>query len=330
VPRSREISGAVTFLTVLITLGFGGGYFYRELGNIFRFLWQELGSGSFSQLDMERYVYLTVLSVIKLAGPLVLLTFVAAFSTVFLQGGLVVSSEPLKFNPDKINPAKNLQKVFSKRGWIELAKSLALISVVVYLSYSVIRDYVGVFQGMVVMDVKTIVTTAGSAMLSICIRVGVFLAVVAVVDYIFQRYKHEEELKMTKQEVKEDMKDTEGQPLVKARIRRAQREMARKRMLQAVEDADVVVTNPTHFAVALKYDIEKMQAPQVVAKGQDFMALRIRQVAEEQRIPVVEDPSLARMLYRTAEVGDEVPANLYRAVAKVLAYVYKLRQESFS
>jgi flagellar biosynthetic protein FlhB len=193
------------------------------------------------------------------------------------------------------------------------------------LASTVLRDYLGTFQTMLIMDVRTILTTAASALLSIGVRVAVFLSIVALADYLFQRYRHEEELKQTKQEVKEDMKDMEGQPLVKARIRRLQQEMTRQRMLTAVKTADVVVTNPTHYAVALKYEVQSMAAPQVVAKGQEYLAQKIKDLAQEAGIPMVEDVALARSLYKLVDVGDEVPAELYRAVAQILAYVFKLR-----
>jgi len=267
--------------------------------------------------------------VVRLAGPVMGLTFIVALGASFAQGGLVLASEPLKFNSDKVNPAKNLQKVFSKRGWVELAKSLALISVVIYLAASVIWNYLEVFQSMIVMDIRMIVSTWGSTVYSIGIRVGIFMGVVAIGDYLFQRYSHEEGLKQTKHEVKEDMKDTEGQPLVKARIRRLQREMARKRMLSAVKTADVVITNPTHYAVALKYELHEMSAPLVVAKGQDFMAQKIKEIAGKEKVPLFEDVELARTLYKTVEVGDAIPTELYKAVAQILAYVFKMKEETY-
>ena len=329
IPRSKEVSAAATFLVTLAFLMGASAYLFTELQSVFYRCWGSFLSIEISEITAHELVAMTLWGVIRMAGPVMGLTFVVALGSAFVQGGVVLSAEPLKFKPDKVNPAKNLKKVFSKRSWVELAKSLALISVVIYLAVSVIWDYLGVFQTMVVMDIRTIVSTLGSAVFSIGLRVGIFLAVVAFADYLFQRYNHEQGLKQTKHEIKEDLKDTEGQPLVKARIRRLQREMARKRMLSAVKTADVVVTNPTHFAVALKYEIQEMAAPQVVAKGQEYMAQKIKEIAEQEKVPLVEDVQLARTLYKTVEVGDVIPTDLYKAVAQILAYVYKLKEETY-
>ena len=329
IPRSKEVASAATFLAALIFLMAGGAYLFSGFQSLFYFYWNSFSVADMTPVTVNELVAVTLWGVLKLAGPVMGLTFVMALGAAFVQGGFVLSAEPLKFKAEKINPAKNLKKVFSKRGWVELGKSVALISVVIYLAWSVLWKDLGVFQTMLIMDLRTMVSTWASEVFSIGLRVGIFLGVVAAADYLFQRYSHEEGLKQTKHEVKEDMKDTEGQPLVKARIRRLQRDMARRRMLSAVKEADVVVTNPTHFAVALKYDMQNMPAPQLVAKGQDYMAKKIKEIAEAAKVPMVEDVQLARTLYKTVEVGDSIPTDLYKAVAQILAYVYKLREETY-
>jgi len=329
IPRSKEVAAAATFLTTLFFLMAGGTYLLSEFQSLFQFFWGSFRFGEISQVKAHEFAIVTIWGVMKMAGPVMGLTFVVAVGAALVQGGLVLTAEPLKFNPDKINPAKNLKKIFSKRGWVELAKSLALISVVVYLAASAVWNYIDVFQSMIVMDLRTIVVTWGSTVYSIGLRVGIFLGVVAIGDYLFQRHSHEEGLKQSKHEVKEDMKDTEGQPLVKARIRRLQREMSRRRMLSAVKTADVVITNPTHFAVALKYELQEMSAPVIVAKGQDFIAQKIKEIAEKENVPQVEDVQLARTLYKSVEVGDVIPTELFKAVAQILAYVYKLKEETY-
>jgi len=329
VPRSKEVSSAATFLTALVFFMAAGTYMFGEFRSLFQFFWGSFRFHEISAVTAQELATITMWGVLKLAGPVMGLTFLVALGAGFAQGGMVLASEPLKFNPDKVNPAKNLRKVFSKRGWVELVKSLALISVVIYLAASVIWNYLEVFQSMIVMDLRMIVTTWGATIYGVGIRIGIFLGIVAVGDYLFQRYSHEEGLKQTKHEVREDLKDTEGQPLVKARIRRLQREMARRRMLSAVKTADVVVTNPTHFAVALKYELHEMAAPLVVAKGQDYMARKIREIAEKEKVPLVEDVHLAQTLYKSVEVGSPIPTELYKAVAQILAYVYKLKGETY-
>jgi len=330
IPRSKEVSWAITFILVVSGMVIGSSYFMSSTELFFQALWKTFGRGELGPARVQNLLIESAWAVIKLAGPLVALAAMASFASTFVQGGLVLSSEPMKFKADKINPAKNLQKVFSKQALVELVKSVSLVSIVVYLAYSVLQSSMDVFQMMVVMDVRQIVVESGRLLLKITLRVGLFLIVIAAIDYAFQRYRHEEELKMTKQQVKEDLKDTEGHPLVKGRIRRMQREMATKRMMAAVPQADVIITNPTHFAVALKYELEEMAAPQVVAKGQGFLALRIKKLAGEHDVPMVENVALAQTLYKTVEVGEEVPQELYHAVAKILAYVYRLKRERYS
>ncbi len=329
IPRSREVSSAVTFLTALVFFMACGAYFLDEIHGLFHFFWGSFLFSEISQLTAHEFATVSMWSFLRLAGPLMGLTFFLALGAALVQGGMVLSAEPLKMSAEKINPAKNLKKVFSKRGWVELVKSLALISVVIYLAASVVWNYLDVFQSMIVMDLRTIVSTSGSTICSIGLRIGIFLGVVAVGDYLFQRYSHEQGLKQTKHEVREDLKETEGQPLVKARIRRLQREMARRRMLSAVKTADVVVTNPTHYAVALKYELQEMPAPLVVAKGQDHMAQKIKEIAAKDKVPLVEDVTLAQTLYRSVDVGEVIPTDLYKAVAQILAYVYKLKEETY-
>ena len=179
------------------------------------------------------------------------------------------------------------------------------------------------------MELRPILGVFGSIVFRIALRIGIFLAVLALADYIFQRYRHSQDLKQTKEEVKRDFKEMEGQPLVKSRIRRIQRELARQRTVQAVESADVVITNPTEYAVALKYEIEEMSAPRLVAKGRGYLARRIKEVARQHDVPTVENVALAQVLYKSVEVDSEIPEALYKVVAEVLAYVFKLKDRPF-
>lgn len=329
VPRSREVPFAATFLLMVIALGFTGSVFLVRLQGPFRLFWAQLGRNDITVgnvqgvfLEMGRAVFL-------LAGPFLLLIFVVSLFSLVGQSGLVFSAEPLKFKPDKLNPVNNLKKVFSKSGLVQMAKSLLLVSVIVWLSWTVVSKHIHEFQLMIVMDVASIVATWGEILYEVSLRAALCLVILAIGDFIFQRYSYEESLRMTKQEVKDEFKDTEGDPTVKGRIRRMQRELARQRMMAAVPEADVVVTNPTHFAVALKFDMETMDAPEVVAKGQDHLARKIRAIAEESHVPIVEEVELAQTLYHTVGVGEEVPVQLYRAVAQILAYVYRLKQQTY-
>ena len=326
IARSREVPFALTFLVLVLVMAFQGDWFIHQLEEPFRVFWSGGFGEEINTATVSRVFFRIAWLFLILAGPLLVLTFVLSVGGLVGQGGFVFTGEPLRPKVTKLNPAQNVKKIFSKNGIVQLVRSLTLVLAILYLGYSVIRDHMGDFQLMPAMDLGSILSVWGAILYQVCIRVAILLAILAAGDFLFQRYQHEENLKMTKQELKDEHKDTEGNPTIKGRIRRLQLEMARRRMMAAVAEADVVITNPTHFAVALKFDMATMAAPEVVAKGCDHVAQRIKQVAEEHRVPMVEDVELARALYRTVEIGDEVPVQLYRAVAQILAYVFKLKK----
>jgi flagellar biosynthetic protein FlhB len=241
------------------------------------------------------------------------------------QIGLEFHGQGLAPKFSKLNPLAGLKRIFSLRGLVELAKSLLKIAFVGLIAWSVMSGYISKFPSLVRLDLGEIWLFTHSAAFRIILYVSLALMVLAALDYIYQRWQYEESLKMTKQEVKDERKQSEGDPQVKSRIRALQRQTAYQRMLAEVPKSDVVITNPTHLAVALRFDSSAMIAPQVTAKGADYIAERIREVAIENGVPIVENKSLAQALYRMAEIGDYVPVDLYRAVAEVLAYVYRLK-----
>jgi flagellar biosynthetic protein FlhB len=257
--------------------------------------------------------------------PVLLAAMAFSVTANVLQGGLVFSAHSLGFRFEKLSPKNGVKRVFSKNGAVELIKSILLLSVVSIISYQVISKYIPLYPRLVLMDVRKLLHWTAYISYEIFVRVAVLLIIVAIADYCFQRYRFTEQLMMSKQEVKEEFKETEGDPTTKGRIRRVQREMARRRMMAAIPDADVVITNPTHYAVALSYKMESMDAPKVVAKGVGFLALKIRELAQEHGIPMVENKPLAQTLYKSIEIGAYIPANLYKAVAEILAYIYKVK-----
>lgn len=208
---------------------------------------------------------------------------------------------------------------------MELFKSIFKISLISTIAFWVIEDRFHEIPPMMGLSVGQIMTFLGDVMLDIMVNVLLMMIFLALIDFVFQKFTHAENLKMTKQEVKDERKDTEGNPQVKQRIRTVQMQMMRRRMMSAVPEADVVVTNPTHFSIAIKYDRENHEAPVVVAKGMNDVALKIREIAKENGVPLVEDKPLARLLYKSVDVGQLIPASLYKAVAEILAYVYKLK-----
>ena len=325
VARSKEVSSAAVLLGGLLMLLYFGQTILQALEYEMR---QLLNFRLPSEITIS---YLTEIAngvgtrIAIVIVPILLAIMIFSIIANMVQGGLVFSTESLGFHFEKLSPQKGLSRIFSKNGIAELLKSLLLLIAVGIISYRVIAAHLSLYPRMVLMDAKKLLYWTASISYEVFIRVAVMLVVLAIADYFFQKYRFTEQLKMTKQEVKEEFKETEGDPITKGRIRRIQREMARKRMMADVPNADVVITNPTHYSVALSYKMESMDAPKVVAKGVGFLALKIRELAQEHGIPLVENKPLAQTLYKSVEIGESIPGNLYKAVAEILAYIYKAK-----
>lgn len=262
------------------------------------------------------------------AGILAILiggTVVAAVLASFVQNGIVFSSEPIKPKLEKISPMKGIKRLFSMRSMIEFVKGIFKIIIIGSVGYLAVKADMEELAQLPVVSLESILLFMQDVAKRLMIGVCSVMALIALLDVLYQRYEYKKNLRMTKQEVKDEMKQHEGDPHIKARLRGIRMERARERMMAAVPQADVVVTNPTHFAVALKYDTEVMQAPVVIAKGQDHIAFRIRTLAEEHDIPIVENPPLARALFDSVEIEQEIPFEHYQAVAEVISYVYRLK-----
>jgi flagellar biosynthesis protein FlhB len=325
IPRSKEVPAAAVLLGSLLLLQFLGRHIFNALEFQMRHL---LVSPVPSEITLP---YLSGMfggvgwRIAMVLGPMLLAAMLFSIVANVAQGGLAISGESLGFHFNKLSPKNGLSRIFSKNGLVELGKNLLLLSACSYISYQVIAKHFSLYPRMILMDVGKLIYWTASISYEILIRIVILLAIIAVADYCFQRYRFREQLKMTKQEVKEEMKEMEGDPTTKGRIRRIQRAMARKRMMADVPTADVVITNPTHYAVALTYKMESMEAPKVVAKGVGFVALKIKELAQEHGIPLVENKPLAQTLYKSVEIGANIPGNLYKAVAEILAYVYKAK-----
>jgi len=254
--------------------------------------------------------------------------FGGVLSNLIQIGGLRFSTHPLIPKFSKLSPLKGFGRIFSKNTVMELFKSLFKVGIISILSYFTIKSHWNEIPPLMGLGVGQILSFMGFVALEIIFQILLIMIFLSLIDFAFQRFTYRENLRMTKQEVKEERKETDGNPQIKQRIRTAQMEMARKRMMAAVPDADVVVTNPTHISIAIKYDPEKTSAPLVVAKGVGPIAMRIREIARENGVPLVEDKPLARTLNKTVEIGQLIPASLYKAVAEILAYVYKLKNFS--
>ncbi|WP_258359710.1 flagellar biosynthesis protein FlhB [Moorella sulfitireducens (nom. illeg.)] len=324
VARSNDLSAALVLLASIIYLYWRRETFYVEMAGLISTLIQEGW-----RHDLDGGVFLAMVSEIAfkagiLLAPLLLLAATVGLAANFAQTGFIFSLEPIKPRLENLDPVKGLQRFFSRRALMELVKSLGKVVIVSLVVWLLVKGQFGRLLMTVDMGFPETLELAGR----IIFRVGlgamaVFLGLAAA-DYIFQRREFQRNIRMTRQEVKEELKQMEGDPLVRSRLREKQRRLARHRMMHAVPEATVVITNPVHLAVALRYR-ETEGAPRVVAKGAGSIAERIKDVARRHNVPVVENPPVARALYRQVELGQEIPVALYQAVAEILAQIYRLR-----
>jgi flagellar biosynthesis protein FlhB len=329
VAKSPEINTAITLLVAVILFRVGGKMLYQYLSYIATNYFSRLNEIPIT-MDNIYSVFLEVLfHILIIMAPIMLIFLAAAIISNLIQVGFLLSLDPIKPKLSKLNVIKGAKNLFSKNALANLFKSIAKVSVVAYLAYSTIRDNLSSIVNFFYQDVEANLMELGGIALSILTKITIAFVIIAILDYIFQRYKRAEEMKMSKQEVKDEYKRSEGDPLIKSAIRRKQLEMARRRMMTEVPKADVVVTNPVHVAVAISYDAKEMKAPKVVAKGMNKIAERIKELAKEHNIPLVENPPVARALYKACEVDKEIPADLYSTVAEILTYVYKLSGKTF-
>jgi flagellar biosynthesis protein FlhB len=329
VARSKEVQDVVQLGAALMMLSWIGSYMVTSLAG-------KVGSG-LSQIDSVAHHtvmpseltaiatgYLGQLAMI--VGPLMVTAVVAGLGAVYAQGGWNVSWQPLQPSLGRLSPANGLKRLVPTKAGIDLVR-VGLVSIaLVWVAYGAVMPFVEDSALMSRVSVAEASAQAWGTVITLVKRALIVFGTIAAADYLIKRYQLRKNLKMTKQEVKEEHKMLEGNPEIKGRVRRLQREMARRRMLAAVPKATVVITNPTHYAVALEYRREAMAAPRVVAKGADHLALRIKDVAREHGVPTVENVALARALYANAEIDDVIPANLFEAVAEVLAYLVRLKQ----
>lgn len=274
--------------------------------------------------DLFQYILLELMFMVL---PIVAIAFGIAFITNVMQVGWKPTAKPLQPKFSNMSPLNGLKRMFSLKTLVELLKSILKIAIILTIVFFAVRDYESMFYMFYELELFQAYGFIITLALDVGIRIGAFFIVVALIDYIYQRYSLNKKLKMSKQEVKDEYKLTEGNPEVKNQIRRRMREASMRRMMQELPEADVVITNPTHFAVAIGYDDAVASAPRVIAKGADLVAARIKQKAAEYEIEVVENKPLARTLYYTVEIGDEIPPELYQTVAEVLAFVYNLKKQ---
>ena len=328
VARSSELSSIAILATGLLALSGLGPYMFDQLGI---FIIDALTNGMTVEINSTNLYLHTgswVLGYARIIVPIVALLVVAALGVNYAQVGVLFTLQPLTPKAERISPFSGIKRIFSSKGLVELAKSLFKIGAVVYVTYLTVSADMNNLVAYMDMGVGQIFTLSGDITLTLAFRIVLLLLIMAILDYSFQRWDYEKNLRMTRQEVREEVKQQEGDPIMRSRVRNLQREMSQQRMMDDVMTADVVVTNPTHVAVALKYDVENMPAPLVVAKGQRLVAQRIKEIARDAGIPLVENKPLARALFKVVQIGDEIPEDLFKAVAQVLAFVFQLKRGS--
>lgn len=327
VAKSPEIPSALVMLVSFLSLKFIGPLLYRQMLDFMHSSLSNIVTGDITISFLQNLVITLIIFLAQACLPLMLIIMLVGVVANVGQVGFLLTGETLIPKLDKLDPIKGLQRIFSKRALVDLVKSLFKVTVVTYMSYEIIREHINELILLMRMTPSKIIETVASLTVDLGIRISFVLLLIAFADYGYQRWEYEQGLKMTKQEVKEEHKMIEGNPQIKGKIREKQRQMAMRRMMQNIPQADVVITNPTHFAVALKYDVKKATAPYVIAKGEGHIALRIKEIAKENKVSIVENKPLAQALYKSADINQEIPPELYQAVAEVLAFIFKLKRK---
>lgn len=324
VVRSIEINAVLNVLMVLLILKISGDYVMNILRGISKYFWGNATTISLTPDSMNGFIFLLTTKLLLVLVPVLVVVFLVGILSNVVQFGFLVSFEPLKPSFEKISPTRGFKRIFSKRLIFELFKDIIKMAAIGYVFYTSVMKIFGDIFMTPLMDIETYFIFASTVIYKLGLKIVIVFIIFAIIDYMWQRYEYEDNLKMSKQEIKDEMKQLEGDPLIKSRIRSIQREMARKRMISEIPQADVVITNPTHVAVAIRYKEKEDNAPVIIAKGINLMAERVKKIARENGIIIIENPPLARTLAKL-EIGWEIPPDLFQAVAEVLAFVYQAK-----
>lgn len=326
--QSTDVVTALSILSVFLVLRLIFPYFYRSMSNLIIQYFAYAGttnslSRTFAE-DINRNGWATIL---LLAGPVMVVSAAVAVLAVGMQTKFKFSHEKIKFKLSNISPLQGVKRLFSLRSVVEVLKASVKIAIIGYLLFLKIRDIAVQCANMAENDIVQSSVLVLDDIMELVIEMSIVFLGIAALDYFYQWWEYERNIKMTKQELKEEYKELEGNPEIKGRIRQVQKSMSQQRMMQKVPTADVIVRNPTHIAVALRYDPEKDEAPVVVAKGQDYVAFRILAVAEQYHIPMKENKPLARALYAAVDLNQEIPPEFYTALAEIMAWVFRMKKE---
>ena len=332
VAKSKELTAAfdliVLFLVLKIFISTIGNGFLETFYYVYKLIpdFIDMNAMDVSTGAVSSFFLPVMTLLLKMVAPFFLFGFAVTLLVSILQVGWKVSSKPMQPKLDRFNPVNGFKRIISKDSIFELFKSILKIGLIIYVAYTSIKDEVNDIFILYDMPLDQAISLCGDVIINTGFKISLVYLVVGIADFVYQKYRFNEEMKMTKQEVKDEYKNTEGNPEIKGRQRQRMREASRRRMMQDVPKADVVITNPTHLAVAIKYEPEVNRAPVVLAKGEDYLAQKIKEAAKENHIEIVENKPLARMLYANVDIGSEIPPELYQAVAEILAMVYNTRQ----
>jgi len=333
VAQSKDLGNGIMLLTFIILLKVFLGYLGESFIGAFTKVYNKISdfaanSGQDFNINMAQYTMQEILiSILLILLPFFGISLIVAFVVEVVQVKWKVTTQPLKPKFNKLNPISGVKRLFSVQSLVNLLKSLLIIVALIIVVYNEIKDKIDVIYNFYDKSLQVSIMYIGDIILDMGLKVSIVMILIGFLDYIYQKLKFKNDMKMTKQEVKDEYKNSEGDPKVKAQQRSRMRQASMRRMMKSVPTADVVITNPTHFAVAIKYEQGKTGAPIVVAKGEDFLAAKIKDVAKENGVAIVENKPLARMLYYNVELEQEIPPELYQAVAEVLAFVYKMKNK---
>ncbi|MCM3214731.1 flagellar biosynthesis protein FlhB [Niallia taxi] len=327
VAKSQDINTALVLIAVFAVLNFAGGSILKGIVSLMNFSLNDLMLMELTEHNIKSIFIEILKQTAIILSPILAAAMIAGVIANYIQVGVLFTTEPIKFKLEKINPLSGLKRMFSIRSIVELLKSILKITVIGIVTFAILWNKL---EQILLLSQKSI----GAALITIAkltLQMGLVgsgaLLFLALFDYLYQKYDYEKNIRMSKQDIKDEYKNVEGDPLIKSKIKQRQREMAMRRMMQDVPTADVVITNPTHYAICLKYDEDKYDAPYVVAKGVDFLAQKIKLIAKEHEVITVENRPLARALYSQVDVGDIVPEEFFKTVAEILAYVYRTKKQ---
>jgi len=327
VAKSRDLASVAILGSCLLYFYFGADSFVHQLLDLMKNSFSHLSHTAVTTDNIQSLLFSAVYSMISLMAPFMLAVCLAALLANVMQVGFKISTKAIQPKWSKIDPLKGFARLFSLQSLVEFIKSILKMSIVGFVAYLTVKNELTDILPLVNQSVWEIVVYIAGTSFKILMTTCWVLIILAILDYLYQKWELERNLKMSRQEIKEENKQTEGDPFIKARIRRLQREMAKKRMMANVPKAGEIITNPTHPAIALQYDQDSMIAPVVVAKGAGYVAEKIKEIGRNNQIPTIENKPLAQVLYPVVDVSGAIPDSLYKAVAEILAYVYSLKQE---